>query len=44
MGQKLPEGVYYYVIDLGDTDIDGNVVDEDIRRVWGFVYIRTGID
>jgi len=41
-GKLLPETVYFYVIDLGDTDIDGNLVDEDNRYRKGFVYIRRG--
>jgi len=41
-GKLLPETVYFYVIDLGETDIDGNPVDENIRYEKGFVYIRNG--
>ena len=41
-GKLLPETVYFYVIDLGDTDIDGNSVEEDNRYRKGFVYIRRG--
>ena len=39
-GKLLPETVYFYVIDLGDTDVDGNAVDEDNRYRKGIVYIR----
>ena len=39
-GKLLPETVYFYVIDLGDTDLDGNAVEEDNRYRKGFVYIR----
>ena len=41
-GKLLPETVYFYVIDLGETDIDGNAVEEDNRYRKGFVYIRRG--
>ena len=41
-GKLLPETVYFFVIDLGDTDIDGNAVEEDNRYRKGFVYIRRG--
>ena len=34
--------VHFYVIDLGDTDIDGNAVEEDNRYRKGIVYIRRG--
>ena len=36
----LPETVYFYVVDLGDTDIDGNTVSEETRYRKGIVYIR----
>ena len=36
----LPESVYFYVIDLGETDVDGNEISEDTRYRKGFVYIR----
>ena len=39
-GKLLPETVYFYVIDLGATDKDGNAVEEDNRYRKGFVYIR----
>ena len=41
-GKLLPETVYFFVIDLGDTDIDGNAVEEDNRYRKGIVYIRRG--
>ena len=43
-GKLLPETVYFFVIDLGDTDIDGNAVEEDNRYRKGIVYIRRGIE
>ena len=39
-GKLLPETVYFYVVDLGETDIDGNAVDEESRYRKGIVYIR----
>ena len=39
-GKLLPETVYFYVVDLGDTDIDGNTVSEETRYRKGIVYIR----
>ena len=39
-GEILPETVYFYVLDLGETDIDGNTVSEDSRYRKGIVYIR----
>ena len=39
-GKLLPETVYFYVLDLGDTDIDGNSVSEETRYRKGIVYIR----
>ena len=39
-GKVLPETVYFYVVDLGETDIDGNTVSEDSRYRKGIVYIR----
>ena len=41
-GLLLPETVHFYVIDLGDTDLDGNAVEEDNRYRKGFIYIRRG--
>ncbi len=43
-GKLLPETVYFYVIDLGDTDLDGNAVEEDNRYRKGYIYIRRGND
>ena len=39
-GKILPETVYFYVIDLGETDVDGNEISEDSRIRKGIVYIR----
>ena len=39
-GMVLPETVYFYVVDLGDTDIDGNSISEESRYRKGIVYIR----
>ena len=39
-GRVLPETVYFYVVDLGETDIDGNTVSEESRYRKGIVYIR----
>ena len=43
-GKILPETVYFYVIDLGETDIDGNEINEDSRIRKGIVYIRRPIE
>ena len=39
-GQLLPETVYFYVLDLGDTDVDGNAIGEDNRYKKGIIYIK----
>ena len=39
-GQLLPETVYFYVLDLGDTDVDGNDIGEDNRYKKGIIYIK----
>ena len=39
-GMVLPETVYFYVVDLGDIDIDGNSISEESRYRKGIVYIR----
>ena len=43
-GKILPETVYFYVIDLGETDVDGNEISEDSRIRKGIVYIRRPIE
>ena len=39
-GQLLPETVYFYVLDLGDADVNGNTVGEDNRYKKGIIYIK----
>ena len=43
-GKLLPETVYFYLVDLGTTDIDGLTVPEANRYRKGFVYIRRDIE